>query len=295
MARSRAGSLAARPLAALLLVALLATGAACGAGDDGEPATAEATGAGGAGEAGAGGAAGPAPSTTASTAPPGPPQVVLAGDSLMRELSAPLIAALAGPAEPSYVAMPSVFETPTTVAEWEARMASTPPDLVVVLVGTWEGILVQQRHLEAGFADVYAEGVRPFVEAVVGGGAEVLWLGYPALDLADEAAQLAALDEVWSGLPGVFPGVAYFDAGEAVAPGGEFLETVPLPGGGDLRVRQGDGRHLCPEGALLMAEPVVQAVAEQLDLTPNPGWQEGGWRDDPAVYEHPELCGGVLG
>lgn len=288
MARTRAGR-----LAAVLLAVLLAPGAACAAGDDAAPTAAEAT---AAGEAGASGAAGSAPpTTTTSTAPPGPPQVVLAGDSLMRELSAPLIAALAGPAEASYVAMPSVFETPTAVAEWEGRMASAPPDLVVVLVGTWEGILVQQRHLEPGFADVYAEGVRPFVDVVAGGGAEVLWLGYPALDTAEEAAQLAALDEVWSGLPGVFPGVSYLDAGEAVAPAGEFLETVPLPGGGDLRVRQGDGRHLCPEGALLMAEPVVQAVADQLGLTPNPGWQEGGWRDDPAAYEHPELCGGVLG
>lgn len=279
--------------AALLVAPLLALGAACAAADDGAPTTAEAT---AAGEGTEGGSGGPASSTTtASTAPPGPPRVVLAGDSLMRELSAPLIAALAGPAEASYVAMPSVFETPTTVVEWEGRMASSPPDLVVVLVGTWEGILVQQRHLDAGFADVYAEGVRPFVDVVVGGGAQVLWLGYPALDLQEEAAQLASLDEVWSGLPSVFPGVAYLDAGEAVAPGGEFLETVPLPGGGDLRVRQGDGRHLCPEGALLMAEPVVQAVAAQLGLTANPGWQEGGWRDDPAAYEHPELCAGVLG
>jgi hypothetical protein len=224
-----------------------------------------------------------------------PPRIVFTGDSIMRELSGGLAAALDGPAQTSYITMPSVSGNAVGLADWQARMAAPdPPDLVVVLVGTWEGFVVAQSYLEPSWPAPYLDTLDPFLEAVTDGGAEVLWLGYPALALDAEAEQLAAMDQAWATLPERIDGVRYLDAGDAVAPDGVFRLSVSDGQGGTELLRQSDGRHLCPEGVVVMAEPVVSAVEQTFAVEANVAWEEAPWRHDPSGFEHPELCPGEI-
>jgi hypothetical protein len=222
----------------------------------------------------------------------GAPRVLLAGDSIMRELSAGLVAALEGPTHASFVATPYLAGNTAALAEWTQRVRDDAPDVVVVLIGTWEGVTVAQGFREPDFAATYAEQVRPFVELLTDAGASILWLGYPPLELAAESEQLAAFNRAWATLPTHFPGLQYLGAGDAIAPTGTFQLTVPLPDGGEALVRQTDGRHLCPDGVVLMARPVVAEVAARLGVEPVADWESAPWRADPTRFEHPELCPG---
>jgi hypothetical protein len=68
-----------------------------------------------------------------------------------------------------------------------------------------------------------------------------------------------------------------------------------MPDGRQVLVRQIDGRHLCPDGVVLEGRVVLAELAERYDLEITDEWESGPWRDDPAVYEFPQLCPDGLG
>jgi hypothetical protein len=257
----------------------LAVAAACSAsGDDAEPSTPST-------------AADPAASAEppASNAEPAL-EVLVTGDSVMQQVAAAVVDAVDGPeVQARFASTIAIADQPETVVGWETVMAVEPPDVVVVMVGTWERDAVRAGLAQGGWPAPYLDQVAPFVETLTAAGAEVVWLTYPPGD-GDEASDIAALNEAVAALPDRFPGVAVVDAGAEVAgPSGERLRTLVGPDGVEQAVRE-ESVHLCPDGVVLVAAPVVADLAERLGFTPRSGWEQGEWRDDPTLFTDPAAC-----
>jgi hypothetical protein len=225
-----------------------------------------------------------------TTAPPEPVRVVFTGDSVMDQVAAALTAALQGPlVETSFTATIAVADKPETVTGWQAALAVDPPDLVVVLVGTWEQDVVVAAQAEGAWPAPYLDRVTPFLDVLAAAGTDVLWLRYPP-GAAEAAAPIAALNAAIAAMPDRFPGVSELDAGGAVAgPYGEHVRTV-VDDDGVTRVVREPGVHLCPDGVVLVARRVVAELAARLDVEPNPAWEQAAWRSDPALFTDPLAC-----
>jgi hypothetical protein len=218
--------------------------------------------------------------------------IVLAGDSIAGEVAPALAEALADqPAPFAYAAQPNLAQYAALIPEWEARLAESDPSVVVVMLGTWERIVVAPD--QPGWREQYVTTVlAPFVDLLTANGTQVVFAGYPPLADQADAPGAGGLNDVWASLPGRLPGVTFVDAGGILrGPDGGFTATLPFPGVGDVEVRQSDGRHLCPDGVMLVADKILVHLQElQPGLVPRAGWQRASWRSDPANFEHPELC-----
>jgi hypothetical protein len=245
--------------------------------------------------AGCGSLAGPG-STDRSASQRDTFDVVVAGDSVARELEPALAAAFdgatAGGGERSQVtfALLPALATSTLVSDTRHLIDEHHPDVVVVLIGTWEGVGVDTTV--AGWEERYlSDVIDPFLRTLAVAEVDVVWLGYPPLASRPDAQRHDQLDLVYRSLPPDHPNVTYVDAGRAVSDAdGGYVESLALPGLGDVQVRQTDGRHLCPMGVELMATPVVTHLHERFGLVPVARWPQAAWRDDPDGYEHPEQC-----
>jgi hypothetical protein len=245
-------------------------------------------------DSGASDEAGPAETTT-TTEPP--TKVLLVGDSVAAELASPLEAAYAAPGDEfSFSLLPAV-STPTITVDMATILAEQQPDLVLVMVGSWEAAGV--NFILPEWDTVYIDTVlRPFVEQVEAAGAEVVWLGYPRLEATDEADKHELLNGVYASLAERLgdPSVGYIDVGAAVeAPDGSYARELDLDGTGALTmVRADDGKHYCPDGAVRSATAVVDALALGKGLEPDPGWETAPWRSDPASFTEPARCPGAF-
>ena len=57
-----------------------------------------------------------------------------------------------------------------------------------------------------------------------------------------------------------------------------------------LRIRRTDGLHICPDGIVLLGEPVLEAIADAVERRAIAyGWQQGTWRRPPLLHA-PEEC-----
>ena len=176
---------------------------------------------------------------------------------------------------------------------WPALVTETRPDVVLVMVGPWDvRTLDVDGHPLApgipGWWQWYEPQVFDAVRLLTAGGARLLWVGAPFLADPDTDARIDALDEE---LQEVTTAAAqtWIDGATALAgPDGGYAEAVPAFAGTLVRLRKPDGVHLCPDGAVRVAEPVAAAIAAEWQVTPGPGWEAGPWRRD-ARYDdtHP--------
>lgn len=240
----------------------------------------------------------PTPSSTTSTTVRRPAGgVVLAGDSIAGEVAPALAEALGDqPAPFLHVGQPNLAQYAALVPEWQARLAESDPWVVVVMLGTWERIVVSPD--EPGWQDRYVDAVlAPFVQLLTDNGTHVAFVGYPPLADQPDLLGSGGLNDVWASLPerlGEVSGgsISFVDAGGVLrGPDGGFSRHLPIPGVGDVEVRQSDGRHLCPDGVMLVANEILLHLQQlQPELVPRDGWQRAGWRYEPSNFEHPELC-----
>lgn len=217
-----------------------------------------------------------------------PPTILLTGDSVMRELAWGLEAALDGQADASYIGLSDVAGNTTVPAEWTERLEQLEPDLVVVLVGTWEALAA--AALPGGQAE-YADSLEPFLD-VLTTETDVLWLGYPKPQ-QEGSFTTEELTASWSQLPDRHDGVAFLDAGAALEEDGQFRTLLEVDGR-QVLVRQLDGRHLCQDGVVLMGRVVLGDLEQRFGVLPVAGWETGEWRD-PIAFEEDGLCPAELG
>jgi hypothetical protein len=241
----------------------------------------------------------PPATTTTTMLPPGgrqptaedPLRVLFAGDSVMADLAPAAIAALdAGTADARFMLAPGVALDATSRVLWQSQIESFDPEVVVVLVGTWE----TDGDLGPPGGDEWrarydSEILDPFVELVTSEDADLVWVGMPAVAEAEATFLLADLNAAYAALPDRFDSVTYLPGGEFVsAPGGGFAEFLDGPNGPE-RVRRVDGLHLCPGGAIRIAEPVVGEILEQWNVAIDETWRTGSWTRPPE-FPKPEEC-----
>lgn len=244
------------------------------------------------------------PTTTSTTAPPptAPPttrratplRVVLAGDSVMAGLAPPVEAALeaGGEAEVRFVLTPTILRDPTVRFSWSRQLDEFDPDLVVMFVGTWESGLVEGSTpglvpTDTAWRTTYERDVLdPWVQLITSRGADVLWIGNPIVRNPDSNRVFAVLNGAFADLPSRWPQVRFLDAGPPLnGPDLAYHDTRLLPDGRLVRTRQTDGLHLCPDGAALLGDAVVAAVADRYRIGVPSAWRDDpSWRDSPAVY-----------
>jgi hypothetical protein len=281
-----------RLLAALVLLVALATLAlsACG-GDNGPSDTAS---------AGTNPPTTPAPTTSV---PPGgrqptpddPLRVTFAGDSVMAEFAPAMIEALeaTGETEARFILTPSVARGGAELVVWNQELQAHDPDLVVLLMGLWEDRVVGEGAYGAPtWAQQYqAEVLGPFLDLVTGEGAQVLWVGMPAVRDDAATARFATLNGAFAAAADARDDVDYLNGGQFVsAPEGGYTDLGVAPGSGaTVRWRRVDGHHLCPDGVVAIGGPVLEAVAEQWNVGVGYGWQQGAWRRPPLLHA-PEEC-----
>ena len=229
----------------------------------------------------------PAPTTSL---PPGgrqpdaddPLRVLFTGDSIGMELAAPAMAAFGGggAAVTYFVANPSIPRDPTLKGLWEARLDESDPDVIVVLVGIWERMGFGAEQQEGQSITQYrGEVIDPFVDLVTSQGAELIWVSAPVVDEPTAGDQISFLDEAFRSVGETDDRVEYIDAaGLITGPNGEFLDVVTRADGTRERIRRVDGTHLCPGGAVRMAEAVIWSVAHRWNLPVADDWPVGDWR-----------------
>jgi hypothetical protein len=119
----------------------------------------------------------------------------------------------------------------------------------------------------------------PFVDLVTSQGAELVWVSSPLVEDPTASSQLEFMDAAFRGLGERDDRVEYIEAAGLVAgPDGEFIDVVTGPDGFAERVRRLDGTHLCPGGAVRMAEPLIDFVADRWNLPVSGDWPNGDWR-----------------
>jgi hypothetical protein len=249
----------------------------------------------------------PEAEATTTTAPPAgepdepdePLRITLAGDSVMAGLAPALEAAFddEDDVEVEFVLTPSILRDATVRYTWGKELEEFDPDVVVMFVGTWElGEVTNQVGTATGppdpvWRETYERDILdPWIDLITSGGAEVLWLGAPAVPAPEVSVLFDALNEAYAGLETRREGVDYLDSTAAMAggAGAGFQPTATTADGEIVRLRQVDGLHLCPEGAVRLAEAVIAALPSDRELEPAPGWEDGSWRDHEEYP--PENC-----
>lgn len=231
-----------------------------------------------------------------------PLRVVFAGDSVMAGLVPPLEAAFAetSAAEGRFVLTPSIVRDPAVFFTWERHLEEFDPEVVIVLMGTWEAMIIEGEAgiedldtTEPSWGDVYrVEVLAPWVELLAEGGAHVIWVGMPAVNPGAPAVRILQLNLAVADLARQREYLTYVDpaplAGEVAT--GTVHETMIIDGR-EVRVRQVDGLHLCPAGAALLAEPVLAELAKLVGLPAATHWRTGSWDQhemSPGAPTYPE-------
>ncbi len=225
-----------------------------------------------------------------------PLRVTLAGDSVMAGLAPAVIAALegGGDAEVEFILTPSVLRDATVRFTWSRQLESFDPDVVVMLVGTWElgevtnGVGTSVTTSDPTWSEVYSEEILdPWIDLVTTGGARVVWLGAPAVATDEVSLLFADLNAAYRDLANRRDEVTYLDStgalagsGSSTATGSGFAATGTDDQGRPVRLRQIDGLHLCPDGAVRLARALVEELESGRELSLPVGWESAGWRND---------------
>jgi hypothetical protein len=276
------------PLAALAVAGLLLAG--CGAGgDDGEHA--------------AGTTTTPSTSSTVATTtttqppPPGgrrptpedPLRILMAGDSLMADVSLAIASTVqdGGAAVARLVAAPSVPRDDVTRALWREQLRTYDPEVIVVMIGVWEGMaedhLTQESALELGSLDwerhYRQSALIPYVDLLTSRGAKVIWIGMPPSREARRELEWSSMNRAVRTLASQRDDLTWIPGDQILAnPDGTWADILPGPQGNPQRVRRIDTTHLCAEGAVRLARPVLQELEQQWEIPLAPNWPTRNWR-----------------
>jgi hypothetical protein len=92
------------------------------------------------------------------------------------------------------------------------------------------------------------------------------------------AADIAELNQRFASLAAQDPRIRYVPAEQILAgPAGAFADVLPGPAGPE-RVRWADGLHVCPDGSVRIARPVLRWITGRWNAPVAAGWPSAGWR-----------------
>jgi hypothetical protein len=270
-----------RPLAALAVAGLLL--AACGSSDDPDEAAAPTT-----------TTAPAATTTTAEPLPPGgrrptpeePLRVLMAGDSLMADVSLAISSTLqdGGAAVARLVAAPSIARDDVTRALWRQQLDEYDPEVIVTLIGVWEGMaedaLTERQLGSPQWEREYRRtALVPYLDLLTSQGAEVIWIGMPPSPDLRRALEWSSMNRAVRTLSTQRDDLTWVPGDEILAnPDGSWADILPGPQGNPQRVRRIDTTHLCAEGAVRLARPVLNELRERYEIPLAADWPQRNWR-----------------
>ena len=107
----------------------------------------------------------------------------------------------------------------------------------------------------------YTQRVGQIVTESTAAGANVLWVGEPAMEDPNLNAGVQLINGLDARIIAPLPGAIYLDPNPVLSPGGQFASFAPDSGAGETRT--GDGVHLTSTGAGILAQAAAHAVAVQ--------------------------------
>jgi hypothetical protein len=153
---------------------------------------------------------------------------------------------------------------------WRDHVRFTRPDLVVVMLGTWDVVprRVDGRWLqpgEPGWGAWYADRLARAVRILTGEGAALVWATEPCLDVPNDPAPVNRLARREIARDGDDRTVVV-DVERLVCPGGRFESHLDAPDGRSVRVRRPDGVHFADEAPAALGPLLAGALSDALRL-----------------------------
>lgn len=232
--------------------------------------------------------------TTTEPLPPGgrrptaedPLRVLMAGDSLLADVSLAISSTIqdGGAAVAKLVAAPSIARDEVTRTLWRQQLAEFDPEVIVVMMGVWEGMaedaLTDQRLGSAAWEREYRRNALvPYVDLMTSHGAEVIWIGMPPSPDLRRALEWGSMNRAVRTLSNQRDDLTWIPGDELLAnPDGSWTDILPGPQGNPQRVRRLDTTHLCAEGAVRLARPVLEELQRQWDIPLAENWPNRNWR-----------------
>jgi hypothetical protein len=169
------------------------------------------------------------------------------------------------------LARPDYFNWP---AELEKVNAEVDPDVMVVLFGSndSQGLVdpagdVYGAHSE-GWRREYARRVGAAMELLAEPDRLVLWVGLPPMRDGDFSQRLADINSIYQSAAAAQDGVIYLDIWPLFSDAeGQYVAYSEEPGDARL-VREPDGVHMTRAGGDILADAVMSAIGDYVELDP---------------------------
>ena len=229
------------------------------------------------------------PTTTPVTAPDGlaplgtptpstPLRLLVVGDSLGIDFGQPLVNDLAATDVVSAVldghidtglSRPDYFNWQT---ELQTDLAHYQPQAVVVFIGANDPQSFVDNGTALGYGSAawnaaYGKRVGAFMQAAVGSGARVLWVGMPPMADPVLNAKMETLNEIDQSQAALHHGVTYFASWPVLSdPQGHFAAFLPDASGNEVQIRDPDGTHLAEPGAQRLSQAAIAFMDHEWGL-----------------------------
>ncbi|PRQ09851.1 DUF459 domain-containing protein [Enhygromyxa salina] len=150
------------------------------------------------------------------------------------------------------------------------------PDVVVCMFGgnDGQGIYMGRnadpewyRYGDPGWVPEYRRRVNAFADAVAPGRERLFWLGMPQVESEKLCSRVAVMNEVYEVEMSLRPNARFVSTWDALTVKGAYSDHVVVDGT-RTRVRSGDGVHVTPSGAHLLADYVRPYISEALRTRP---------------------------
>lgn len=208
-----------------------------------------------------------------------PVKFLLIGDSLMREGFGPALESSLLGYKDVRVVREGVYSTglnKTDFFDWSAKaeelVAINKPDILIVTLGAndGQGILdnVGNAHElgTEGWRAVYAERVSRFLIRISQKVKKIFWIGHPIPGGDKFMRKFSVMNSIYQSETAKFPNAIFVNTWECLSVNGVYQKTLPDENR-HLRVaRQGDGVHVTNFGGKIMANHVVKAILQNIDL-----------------------------
>jgi hypothetical protein len=152
------------------------------------------------------------------------------------------------------------------------------------MIGVWEGMaedaLTTLPLGSPAWEQTYRQDLlEPYLQLLTSQGAEVIWVGMPPAQDLRRTLEFSAMNGAVRRLAQDSPDLTWVPGDEILAnPDGTWADVLPGPGGNPQRVRRVDTTHLCAEGAVRLARPILGYLHHQWDVPLAADWPNRNWR-----------------
>jgi hypothetical protein len=207
--------------------------------------------------------------------PADPLRLWIGGDSLAGSLGPSLgdLAGKTGVVQPVFDARVSSGLLSPGFLDWRKQgredLLRYDPEVAVFIIGANDAKnIARGADRDPKWRAQYTALVEEMLNALRGNGRAVYWVGAPVMADAAYSQRVQGVNDVFREVAAGHPDVTYVDAYSLFSgPNGSFASTLPVPGGGTVRVRGADGIHFTPEGGDLLAHTVFDQLDQACRVT----------------------------